>query len=330
MADLQRRSLLVAGSCALATSLARSQPSSGRAIHIGILVGGGYAQRGHLEQALLQGLREQGYVEGRNLVVERRYADGNLQRVPDLARELSLLKLDAVVATCSPTTQAARQATGSVPIVMAAVSDPVGQQLIASFARPGGNITGLSSQAEDILPKMIEFFSGVLPSPALLAVFAEARSGVHHRMWRQLLPVADSLKIKLVKIDVARPADLPAAFESALSQRANALFFLPDEPMFLTQRTPIVDLAALHGLPALYGAREFVDAGGLMSYGENLRVAYGGVALYLSKLAQGARPADLPVAQPTKFELIINLKTANSLGIVVPRSLLLRADEVIR
>jgi len=133
-----------------------------------------------------------------------------------------------------------------------------------------------------------------------------------------------------VKIDVARPADLPAAFDSAQRQMANALFFLPDEPMFLTQRSPIVEMAARYGLPALYGAREFVDAGGLMSYGENLRKAYGRVALYLGKLVQGARPADLPVAQPTKFELIINLKTASSLGIVVPQSLLLRADEVIR
>ncbi len=330
MADLQRRSLLVAGSCVVAAPFAQSQPSNGRAMHIGILVGGGYVQRGHLEQALLDGLREQGYVEGRNLVVERRYADGQLQQVPELARELSRLKLDAVVATCSPTTHAARQATKSVPIVMAAVSDPVGQQFIASFARPGGNITGLSSQAEDILPKMIEFFSGVLPSPAILAVFTEAKSGVHPRMWRQLVPIADALKIELVKIDVARPADLPAAFDSALRERANALFFLPDEPMFLTQRAPIVAMAARRGLPALYGAREFVDAGGLMSYGENLRDAYRNVASYLGKLALGARPADLPVAQPTKFELIINLKTAYSAGIVVPQSLLLRADEVIR
>jgi len=330
MADMQRRSLLVAGSCAVAVPFVRAQPSASRTMRIGILVGGGYAQRGHLERALLDGLREQGYEEGRNLVVERRYAEGRLQQVPDFARELSRLKLDAVVATCSPTTQAARQATASVPIVMAAVSDPVGQQLIASLARPGGNITGLSSQAEDILPKMIEFFSDVLPSPAILAVFTEARSSVHPRMWRQLLPIAHALKIDLVRIDVARPADLPAAFDSALSQRANALFFLPDEPLFLTQRTPIVEMAALRALPALYGAREFVDAGGLMSFGENLRTAYGGVASYLGKLVRGANPADMPVAQPTQFELVINLKTANSLGIVVPQSLLLRADEVIR
>jgi len=309
---------------------AESQQSKDKTVHIGILVGGSSAQRGHLEQALLEGLRDQGYVEGKNLVIERRYADGRRERVPEFARELAAMKLDAVVTTCTPSTRAARQATASTPIIMAAVADPVGQRLIASLARPGANITGLSSQAEDILPKMMELFSGVLPRPATVAVFAQGRSDVHPRMWQQLSPIAQALDLKLVKIDVANAADLPAAFDMALREKANALLMLPDEPMFLTQRALIVELAAKHRLPAFYGAREYVDDGGLMSYGESLRAAYRNAASYVNNLARGAKPADLPVAQPTRFELVLNLKTAKALGITIPQSLLVRADHVIQ
>ena len=300
--------------------------------HIGILVGGSTLQRGHLEQALLQGLREQGYVEGKNLVVERRYADGRTERTPEFARELAAMKLDAVVTTCTPSTRAAQQAFGSTPIVMAAVADPVGQHLIASLARPGANITGLSSQSEDIMPKMLELFASVLPRPTTVAVFTEARSDVHPRMWQALGPVAQALNIKLVKIDVVRPSDvhLPAAFETAVREKAGAIFVLPDEPLFLTRRAEIVALAARHNLPAFYGAREYVDDGGLMSYGESLRAAYHNAASYISKVAHGADPGDIPVSQPTKFELVINLKTAKALGLTIPQSLLRRADEVIQ
>lgn len=309
---------------------AKAQQSKDKTVHIGILVGGSIAQRGHLEQALLEGLRDRGFVEGRNLVIERRYADGRNERVPELARELAKMKLDAVVTTCTPSTRAARQASASTPIVMAAVADPVGQRLIASLARPGANITGLSSQAEDILPKMMQLFSGVLPNPATVAVFAQERSDVHPRMWQQLDPIAQALKLKLVKIEVAYAADLSVAFDSALREKANALFVLPDEPMFLSRRTRIVELAANHRLPAFYGAREFVDDGGLMSYGENLRAAYRNAASYVNNLARGAKPADLPVEQPTKFEFVVNLKSAKTLGITIPQSLLVQADHVIQ
>jgi len=309
---------------------AGAQQSKDKTAHIGILVTGSFAQRGHLEQALLEGLRAQGYVEGKNLVIERRYADGRRERTPEFARELAAMKLDAVITTCTPSTRAARQATATTPIVMAAVADPVGQRLIASLARPGANITGLSSQAEDILPKMMELFSGVLPKPATVAVFVQGRSEVHLRMWQQLAPIAQALELKLVKIDVANLADLPAAFDIALREKANALFFLPDEPMFPNGRASIVELAARHRLPAFYGAREFVDDGGLMSYGENLRTAYRKAASYVNSLARGAKAGDLPVEQPTKFEFVINLKTAKALGITIPQSLLGRADHVIQ
>ena len=330
-ANMKRIAAIAAGALLLTTPPAGLAQSPEKAVHIGILVGGSQAQRGHLEQALLQGLREQGYVEGKNLILERRYADGRGDRTPEFARELAAMKLDAVVTTCTPTTRAAQQAVGSTPIIMAAVADPVGQHLIASLARPGANLTGLSSQAEDLMPKMLGLFASVLPRPTTVAVLTEAGSDVHPRMWAALGPVAQTLKIRLVRIDVARPSavHLPAAFDTAVREKAGAIFVLPDEPLFVTRRADIVALAAKHRLPAFYGAREFVDDGGLMSYGENLRTAYRNAATYIKKVANGAAPGDIPVAQPTKFELVINMITAKALGITIPQSVLLSADEVI-
>lgn len=307
-----------------------AQSTDSRA-HVGILVMGGLAQRGHLEEALLQGLREQGYAEGKNLVLERRYADHG-DRLPEFARELAAMKLDAVVTTCTPSTRAAKQATASTPIVMAAVADPVGQNLIGSLAKPGANITGLASQAEDILPKMMELFTSILPRPTTIAVLLEARSDVHPRMWQALAPIAQALKVKLVKIEVRSPSDvnLPVAFQKAVDEKADAILVLPDEPVFLTRRALIIELAARHNLPAFYGAREYVDEGGLMSYGENLRTAYHNAASYISKVAHGAKAGDIPVEQPTKFELVVNMKTARALGIAFPQSVSLRADDLIQ
>jgi putative ABC transport system substrate-binding protein len=329
--NMKRIAAIAAGALLLTAPPAGFAQSPEKKAHIGILVGGSLAQRGHLEHALLQGMLEQGYVEGKNLVLERRYADGRVERTPEFARELAAMKLDAVVTTCTPTTRAAQQALGSTPIVMAAVADPVGQNLIASLAQPGANITGLSSQAEDIMPKMLELFASVLPKPTTVAVLTQARSDVHPRMWQALGPVAQTLKIKLVKIEAGRPSDvqLPAAFETAVREKAVAIFVLPDEPLFLTSRALIVELAARYNLPAFYGAREYVDDGGLMSYGESLRTAYHDAASYVSKVSNGANPGAIPVRQPTKFELVVNMKTAKALQLTIPKSVLLRAEEVI-
>jgi putative ABC transport system substrate-binding protein len=315
----------------LAAPFAVAQQSGGKTVHIGILVGGSVAQRGHLEQALLQGLRDQGYVEGTNLVIERRYANGSVEQTPAFARELATMKLDAVVTTCTSTTRAAQQTLGSTPIVMAAVADPVGQQIIASLARPGANTTGLSSQAEDIMPKMLELFVSVLPTPITIAVLVDSISAVHPRMWQALGLAATKMNIALVRIDAGRQnkVTLSAAFDAAVLAKAGAILVLPDEPLFLSRRADIVALAAKHRLPAFYGAREFVDDGGLMSYGENLRVAYRNAAIYIGKVTQGAKPGELPVRQPTNFELVINMKTAKALGLTIPQSVLLQAGEVI-
>jgi putative ABC transport system substrate-binding protein len=247
------------------------------------------------------------------------------------------MNLDAVISTCTPTTRVARQAfgstSGSTPIIMAAVADPVGQQLISTLAKPGANITGLASQAEDIMPRMLDLFASVLPKPTTIAVLVDSGSAVHPRMWRALGPIAQRLNIQLVKVEAVRkPGDtsLPAAFDAVVGQHATGIFVLPDEPFFIAKRGDIVALAAQHRLPAFYGLREYVDEGGLMSYGESMRTAYRSLATYIGKVAIGANPAEMPVSQPTQFELVINLKTAKTLGITLPQTVLLSADEVIQ
>jgi putative tryptophan/tyrosine transport system substrate-binding protein len=332
---MQRRIMILASISLLSAAGQAFAQSGQKMVRIGILVGDTTAP--HEEEALLAGLREQGLVEGKNLTIERRHGDGQLQLVPGYARELAAMKLDAVVSTCTPTTLVAQQVFGTsanaTPIVMAAVADPVGQQIIASLARPGANVTGLASQAVEIMPKMLSLFAAVLPAKARVAVLVDASSMVHPHMWQTLQPLATSLDIALVQVQAGRKpgqAALPAAFESAARQKVDGIFVLPDEPFFFARRAEIVALAAKHRMAAFYGVREFVDAGGLMSYGESMRAAYRGVGSYIGRLVAGARPSEIPVTQPTEFELVVNLKTAKALGITVPRDVLLSANAVLQ
>jgi putative ABC transport system substrate-binding protein len=241
------------------------------------------------------------------------------------------MNLDAVVTTCTPSTASAKSVMTSTPIIMAAVSDPVGQGLVASLARPGGNVTGLSSQGEELLPKMMDLFSRVLPKAARVAVLAFAHNPVHPRMWQKLNDSASvrALGLRLLRTQFAGIADLPNAFDKAAAAGADALFVLGDDPLVLNQQAAIVRLAAARRLPDFYWAREFVLAGGLMSYGESLPNGYRSAGVYVAKVAKGARPAELPVQQPTKFELILNRKRAKALGITLPQDLALLADEVL-
>lgn len=331
---MQRRTLILAGALLFAVLGLGCGQSEQKKVRIGILVGDLTAP--HEEEALLTGLREQGLVEGRNLIIERRYANGRLDMVPEFARELAGLKLDAVVSTCTPTTLIAQKTFGSTPdstpIVMAAVADPVGQKIIASLARPGANVTGLASQAAEIMPKMLNLFAAVLPAKATVAVLVDASSNVHPHMWQTLEQLATRLNIRLLQVQAGRKpgqASLSEAFDAAVRQQADGIFVLPDEPFFFARRIEIVELAAKHRLPAFYGIREFVDLGGLMSYGESMRSAYQGVGSYIGKLAAGIKPYEIPVAQPTVFELVINLRTAKALGITVPHDVLLSANSVI-
>lgn len=299
---------------------------------LGILVSGTAGPRTHLEQALLDGMRERGYIEGKNLVVERRFANGLPDLLRERASELASLKLDAIVSTCSPSTNAVKQATAGsdTPIVMANVSDPVGQGLIASLARPGGSITGRSSQADETLPKMLQFFAAVVPKSTRIAVLYNTRNPVHAGFWRDLLVAAKTLDMTLIRIDVAGPNDFAAAFDAIARERLGALLVLPDDNMTMNFRARLVELASAQRLPTMFGPREFVTQGGLMSYGENYAVSYRRTAEYVDRVLAGAKPADLPVEQPTQFELVVNLKTAKTLGFTIPQALLVRADEVLR
>jgi putative ABC transport system substrate-binding protein len=313
-------------------------------IRLGVLVAGTLEQRGGLDQALVEGLRARGYVEGKNLVIERRYGHGMSEhgmsdnrmgdhsmpdQLPKLARELAGMKLDAIVTTCAPSTHAAKNATSSTPIIMAYVSDPVGQGLITSLAKPGRNITGLSSQADELLPKRLELLASLLSPNALVAVLANSRNAVHPPMWEKLKGAAEKLKLRLMLVSADDGAGLAAAFDAAGRARAAALLVLPDDPMVFNVRGSIVALAAKHRMPVIHWASEFVEAGGLLSYGANLRDSYVDATAYIDKVVKGATPATLPVAQPTRFELVVNKKTAKALGIKIPQSVLIRADRVI-
>jgi putative tryptophan/tyrosine transport system substrate-binding protein len=299
-------------------------------VHIGILSSGSVELRAGLERALLDGLREQGYVEGKNLVIERRYALTNLPvKVPEYARELAGMKLDAIVTTCTPSTRAAKEATTTTPVVMAAVSDPVGQHIIASLAKPGQNITGRSSQAEELLAKRLELLAGVTPKSSTVAVLVDTRNPVHALNWPRMEKAAQQLKLKLLRLDVSNADEISAGIDSAARAHAAALFVMPDDPLFYNTRVGIVERAAANRLPDFYWSSDYVETGGLMSYGENLPSSYYGAAAYIDKIVKGSNPSTLPVAQPTRFELVINRKTAKTLGITIPGELLVRADRVI-
>ena len=306
--------------------VSQAQPADST-LRIGILSSGTLENRSPLDQALVQGLRDQGYLEGKNLVIERRYGSST---VKDSARELAGMKLDAILTTCTPSTRIMKEATASTPIVMAGVSDPVRQNIILSFAKPGQNVTGTSSQAEDLLPKRLELLAAILPKPATVAVLANANNPVHALGWQILERAAEPTKVRLVKFELSKGDDLPAAIDAAVREKVMALFVLPDDPMMFNLRPRIVELAARNRLADFYWAREFVEAGGLMSYGENLRGSYHHAAAYMGKIKRGANPAVLPVEQPARFEMVLNLKTANALGLAIPQSVLLLADEVIR
>lgn len=311
----------------LTTSVAYSQD---RVRRIGLLFAGGEKQRDHLDKALVESLARDGYVEGRNLVIERRTAGGNFSVLPDHARELESLKLDTVVTTCTASTLAMKDATATTPIVMAVVADPVGQGVVSSLRHPGKNITGTSSQFEEILPKMLEILSEILGRPATVAVLYNSESSVHARLWPLAERYAQALRLRLVRFDLPKTGTaLQTTFAAIAKLHADAVFPLPDDPFFYNRRQTIVELAAAQRLPGVFFASEFVEAGGLLSYGESMAEGYRRAASYVSKIARGAKPGELPIEQPTRFEVVINLKTAKALGIKVPQSVLLRADRVI-
>jgi putative ABC transport system substrate-binding protein len=286
----------------------------------------------HLRDAFLQGLRDLGYVEGRNVVIEYRDAEGKLERLPALAAELVALKVDVILAeggTLGP--RVAMQATTTIPIVFVA-GDPVGSGLVTSLARPGGNVTGLSSLGPELVGKRLELLKQALPGVDRVAVLRQP-TALGERTAKDMLKAADvaarALGVQPQFIEAQGPDDFDRAFSDMTRARAGALTLLPSA-RFLREHRRLVDLAAKNRLPAVYTSREFVDAGGLMSSGANQPDLFRRAATYVDKILKGAKPGDLPVEQPTKFELVINLKTAKALGLTIPQSVLAHADEVIQ
>jgi putative ABC transport system substrate-binding protein len=283
-------------------------------------------------EAFRQGLRDLGYVEGRNVVIEYREAEGKYDRLPALAAELVALKVDVILAGGTPATLAAKPATRTLPIVFAAVADPVTSGLVTSLARPGGNVTGLSVLAPELVGKCLELLKQAVPGVSRVAVLWHP-GALGERTEKDMLKGADvaarALGVRLQFLGTRGPDEFDRAFSDMTRARAGALTVL-GSAMFLTERGRLVDLAAKHRLPAVYPWREGADAGGLMAYRPNVADLFRRAATYVDKILKGAKPGDLPVEQPTKFELVINLKTAKALGLTIPPSVLGRADEVIQ
>ena len=278
-------------------------------------------------EAFRQGLRELGYIEGRNIAIEYRSAEGNVDRLPELAAELARLKVDCIVTAGENPTRAAKQATSSIPIITTTIGDPVGDGFVASLARPGGNITGMTSYSTDLVGKRLELLKEVIPKLSRVATFSDARSPPPGL--KETEGAARLLKVQLISLEVRSLDDVENAFRSIAKSRADA-FILGGSGFFNTHQKRIVELAAKHRLPGMYIEQEFVLAGGLMTYATSIPDLYHRAATYVDKILKGAKPADLPVEQPTKFELVINLRAAKQIGLTIPQSVLYRADKVIK
>jgi ABC-type uncharacterized transport system substrate-binding protein len=328
---MDRRIFLTTVAGLLAAPLAAQAQQAAKIPRIGYLVTN-LAASPHLREAFRQGLRDLGYVEGRTVVIEYRDAEGKSERLPALAAELVALKLDVIFAGTTPPALAAKQATRTLPIVFASVSDPVTSGLVTSLARPGGNVTGLSILAPELVGKCLEQLKQAVPGVSRVAVLwhpGDLGERTDKDMLKGAEVAARALGVRLQVVEARGPADFDRAFSDMTRARADALTVLTSAMLF-GERRRLVDLAAKHRLPAVYPWREAVDAGGLMSYGANIADGYRRAATYVDKILKGAKPADLPVEQPTKFELVINLKAAKALGLTIPQSVLGRADELIQ
>jgi putative tryptophan/tyrosine transport system substrate-binding protein len=280
-------------------------------------------------EAFRQGLRELGYLEGKNIVTEWRSAEGKLDRLPTLATELVRLKVDVIVTTGPTATRAAKEATSTIPIVMTFDNDPVGNGFVASLARPGGNITGLSTLAPEISGKQLELLKEVVPRLSRVAVLGSSTTPGNTQALKEVELAAGAFGVKVQYLDVGGPKDIETVFRAASKAHADAVLVLTNL-VFNPYRTEIADLAVKNRLPAIYSTPEFVEDGGLMTYSVSLTDLYRRAATYVDKILKGAKPADLPVEQPKKFEFIVNLKAARQIGLTIPPNVLARADKVIR
>jgi putative tryptophan/tyrosine transport system substrate-binding protein len=325
-----RRKLLVAiGAGVLMAPHASLGQQQSKVARIGFLAGDSLADNRHRLQTFCDGLHELGYVEGKNLVIEYRWAEGHYERPPGLAAELVRLPVDVIVAVGDPVVFAAKQATSTIPIVMASAGDPVARAFVVSLARPGGNVTGVSNFAIALMGKWLELLKEILPTVSQVAVLRNAANPTHPLFWTEAQSAAPRLGLKLQDVEVRSSDDLDEAFGSVVRARSGAVVVVPDPLLAGAAAKRIAELAMRNGVPSMCTFKEQVEVGGLLSYGPDIAVNSRRAAGYVDKILKGAKPADLPVEQPTKFELFINLKTATALGITIPQSVLLRADEVI-
>jgi putative ABC transport system substrate-binding protein len=323
---ISRRAFIGEALAAVAAPLAAHAQQAGKVPRIGVMSSGSAASP-DLADALRRGLAEFGWVEGQNILIEWRYAEGRPERYPALIAELVRLRVDLIVAGGgTPGAQAAKRATSTIPIVLPAVGDPVATGLVSSLARPGGNVTGLSMLNTEISAKRVELLREVLPKIERVAVLSDPAA--HTPDLNATQAAAPSLRLRLQVLSVGRPEEFGGVIEAARKADAEALIVLAS-PVFNTYRRRLIDLVAQNRLIAVYEHRAFPDAGGLMSYGPNLEDMNRRAAKYVDKILKGAKPADLPVEQPTVFELVINMKTAKTLGLTIPASVLVRADRVI-
>jgi putative tryptophan/tyrosine transport system substrate-binding protein len=322
-------SSILLGVVLLAVAVIADAQQPKKIYRIGYLSGIDAATHSTRSDTFRQTLRELGYIEGQNIIIEYRYAEGKLDRLPELAAELVRLKVDIVLSSAPPPTRAAKSATATIPIVMAFDDDPVRNGFVATLARPGGNITGLSSLAPEISGKQLELLKEIVPQLARLALIATSTLPIHAQMLKETQAAARAIGVKLQYLDVLTAEDIETVFRAASSGRADAVL-VRGGPLLNSHRIQIIDLAIKSRLPAMHTTVAFVEDGGLMTYTASQNDLNRRAATYVDKILKGAKPADLPVQQPTKFELVINLKTAKQIGLIIPPNVLARADRVIK
>ena len=324
---MNRRALIgsIAALVVTAPSIIGAQTTKAR--RIGFLSNGTRMTASPQAEAFREGLRALGWIEGRNITIEYRWAEGTPDRLPALVTELMQSSVDVIVLSGTPAIRAAKEVNATIPIVFVVLTDPANQGLVSSLARPGGNLTGVASQFEQLIAKQLQLLKETLPG--LSSVGLLHRNGVPSPVLTAAKTAAESLGLAAQALGVADPAEFEDAFKVARRERQGAMLVLPS-PYFETQRSQLIELAARYGLPACYELRNYVQDGGLMSYGPSINAMFARSASYVDRILKGSKPGDLPIEQPSKFELIINLKTAKALGITIPQPILLRADEVIQ
>jgi ABC-type uncharacterized transport system substrate-binding protein len=325
---MRRRTFIASAVSVLAAPLGAEAQPQAKVHRLGFLGGASPAGYAHLVEALRQGLHDLGYVEGKNLAIEYRWAEGKYDRLPDLAAELVRLKVDLIVTHGAPGSLAAKQATPTIPIVMAIVGDVVATGLVTSIPRPGGNITGSTFFFPELSAKRVELLKEAVPRTTRIAALTNRDNPGARPSLDAMEPIAKSLKVELQTVGVRGPDDFPDAFSAMVKGRVDGIVVI-DDGMLIANARQVADLAAKHRLPTI-GFREYADAGGLLAYAVNFPAIWRRAAVFVDKILKGAKPGELPIEQATRFEFVVNLKTAKALGLTIPPSVLARADEIIQ